>query len=237
MGNKFMQDLDTLQCDPLHSLTNDGLKKCYFDRAFSGCNFIIFWILFYQIYFVYHLNYNVPVFQIGMRQKYRTREHRQDILVICAISTFYTTIHYLTWHSYRAKMFSLIIILKFNVMMLITFYYLKMASEQIFQREQYLRFKWSLVATYVFFMTLMIYSMIKIYVLLDLGTSNPDGLEADQLCISWNYMSLRWGEVICSIIFLIITVFVQIKVEDEFKKRLLKVNFEQIIFRDRFSED
>ena len=49
-------------------------------------------------------------------------------------------------------------------------------------------------------------------------------------------MSLRWGEVICSIIFLIITVFVQIKVEDEFKKRLLKVNFEQIIFRDRFSD-
>lgn len=165
-----------------------------------------------------------------MRQKFRTREYRQDILIICAISTFYSCIHYLSDYGYRSKTFPIISILKFNSMVLITFYYLKMASEQIFERDQYLRFKTALMATYIFFMSLMIYSMIKIYMIMDSGE-----LETDQLCISWNYMSLRWGEVICSIIFLIITVFVQIRIEDEFKNKLQKVNFEQIIFRDRFS--
>ena len=60
-------------------------------------------------------------------------------------------------------------------------------------------------------------------------------IESNQLCISWHYMSLRWGELISSIIFLIITVFIQIRVEEDYQRRLLKVNFEQIVFKDRFS--
>ena len=35
--------------------------KCYLDRSLSGLNFVLFWVLFYQIYFVYHLNYKVPI--------------------------------------------------------------------------------------------------------------------------------------------------------------------------------
>ena len=46
-------------------------------------------------------------------------------------------------------------------------------------------------------------------------------------------MSLKWGELICSMIFLIITVLVQMRIEDDFKKKILKVNFENIIFGDR----
>lgn len=55
------------------------------------------------------------------------------------------------------------------------------------------------------------------------------------LCISWTYMLPKWAQMICGLILLILTVLVNIKIEDEFKKKLLKVNFEQIIFKDRFS--
>ena len=126
MGNAF-----SWQCEASDNLS-DGLKKCYFDRIISLTSFIIFWFLFYQIYFVYYLTYNVPVFQFGRLQKMRTRDYRMDILLICAISSFYTTIHYLAWHEYRSRLFALITIMKFNIMILISYYYLKMASEQIF---------------------------------------------------------------------------------------------------------
>lgn len=50
-------------------------------------------------------------------------------------------------------------------------------------------------------------------------------------------MSFKWGELICATIFLIITVLVQIKIEEDFKRKLLKVNFEQIIFKERFASE
>ena len=129
-------------------------------------------------------------------------------------------------------MFAIVSILKFNIMMLITFYYLKMASEQIFTRTQYIRFKWTLITAYSIFMTLMVYSALNIFI--DLYSK---AILHSQLCISWHYMSLKWGELICSVIFLIITVLVQIKIEDDFKRKLLKVNFEQIIFKERFQSE
>ena len=223
MGNsleKVFAEWGKDQCAESANLSG-GLKKCYFDRGFSAMSFILFWVIFYQIFFIYHKCYNVPIFQIGKRQAYRERELRQDILVVCATTSFYTTIHYLMPRSYRAGMVSFIAVLRFNIMIMLTFYYLKMASEQIFSRIQYLRFKWTLLFTYAIFMSLMLFSSIAVYVQLDAGTYRPD-----QLCISWNFLSLRWGEIFCSMVFLIITVFVQIRVEDEFKKKLLKVNFE-----------
>ena len=102
-----------------------------------------------------------------------------------------------------------------------------MASEQLFGRRQYLRFKWCLVTTYALFMLLMIFSMASMIMLIE-----GKFLKADQLCIDWHYMSMRWGMLICPIIFLVFTVIVQIKVEDEFKRQIMKVNLDEILYKE-----
>lgn len=129
-------------------------------------------------------------------------------------------------------LFTLVGIFRFNLMMVIVFYYLKLVAENIYSRDFYNWFKWSLILIYFVFMLTSIYSAITIHVEID-----DHRLEFGQLCISWHYQSLKWGELFCSIIFYIVAVLIQIKVEEEFKKKLLKVNFDQIIFKERFASE
>ena len=68
----------------------------------------------------------------------------------------YNAFHYFMPTQYRARFFSMIEILRFNIMMLFVSYYLRMASEELFKRKGYLRFKRLLVAMYIVFTCLML---------------------------------------------------------------------------------
>ena len=224
---------DFVSCDyeNEYSIAMGGKPKCYLDRSLSAINFVIFWVLFYQIYFVYRLTYQVPVIQLRCRKKqYKERDLRQDILLVSAITSFYTTLHYLTWPEYRAKLFGIIVILQFHIAVLIMYYYLSQASEQVFPKHQELKFKFAFGSLYFLFLIILFWSMISIIVMLD-----ANQLNSQQLCISSNYMVIRWLLLIFPIIFLIITAYVQVRIEEDFQRKIEKVNFEQIIFKDRFA--
>lgn len=72
MGNSWNGFADEMsawwdeQCANEYNLGN-GLKKCYFDRGFALFSFVIFWVLIYQIVWVYHNCYNIPIIQLGRK--------------------------------------------------------------------------------------------------------------------------------------------------------------------------
>ena len=218
MGNGFGQffiDWGRDQC----SKTNDlkfGLKQCYFDRGFSGISFIIFWILFYQIYFIYYRCFNVSIFQIKKHKRtFQQREWRMDILVVCAITSFYFVIHYLMTHEYRQNFFLIPSILRFNIMMLISFYYLKMASDLIFNKKQYYKFKRLMFSIYFIFM----FALITLYVFVATDLSSGK-LQLQNICVHKSYLAYKYSELICALIFFIVVVLMNIKVEMAFLKKL-----------------
>lgn len=85
-------------------------------------------------------------------------------------------------------------------MILITFYYLKMASEEIFKRKQYLIFKKVIIISYLIVMATMIGCMVWIKV---------HNLRGRELCVEPSFIILRFAALICSLIFLIITCFIK----------------------------
>jgi hypothetical protein len=190
-------------------------------RIYSLFSFVMFWILFYQWFFVYHMGYNVPIIQFFKLKDYKKRDYRLTILMISCLTSFYTTIHYLMPLSYQTRMFSIEGILRFTIMMLMIFYYITMATQPIFSKKEYSLLKYTLTGLYLFFMVFMIYSSIEVVNLLD-----HHKLLDTQLCISWNYMSVKWSQILCAFIFLIVAVYIQSRVEEEFKKKLLKINYD-----------
>ncbi len=108
--------------------------------------------------------------------------------MFCALSSLYTFFHYFMPVKYRTRMFWLIEILRFNIMMLFIKYFLNMASEELFKRKQYLKFKTVLWITYGFFTVIMFSS--GGYALWDISSNEVEGQD---LCRKIYYLSLRWG--------------------------------------------
>ena len=151
-----------------------------------------------------------------------------DILVFCAITSFYFVIHYLMTHEYRQNFFLIPSILRFNIMMLISFYYLKMASDLIFNKKQYYQFKRLMFSIYFIFMSALI--TMYVFVATDLSSGN---LQLNNICIHKSYLAYKFSELLCALIFFIVVVLMNIKVEMAFLKKLQRVNFEEIHFKER----
>ena len=106
-------------------------------------------------------------------------------------------------YSYKIEMQQLVSLMRFNIMMLLTFYYIKIASEHIFAKEGQVRLKMIMVGIYAVFMIIMISACVGLAI--DLDERN---IREDQLCISSYNLMFKWSEIFCSIILLIITAFV-----------------------------
>lgn len=77
------------------------------------------------------------------------------ILLVALISAGYNIVHYQVIKTmYRSRLFMIIEILRVNVMAMITFYYLQMASEQILDKKYY---KCTYCLLFITYFTLMGY--------------------------------------------------------------------------------
>lgn len=102
--------------------------------------------------------------------------------------------------THRTRTFAVIELLRFNIMMAFIYYFLTAASEELFKRKQYLKYKTILIVTYSLFSVLMLACAIWCYV--DVATMHTRGIE---FCIKPYYLILRWGPFVASIVFLIYT--------------------------------
>jgi hypothetical protein len=115
--------------------------KCNSTMVYSAINLLIILLIVYQIYFVNWLCYRVPIIQKCGDERQST-DHRQNVLLMALISCLYNVFHYLVIdYSNRAKYNSIVEILRTDVLILITFYYLRCASEEILRRRSYLIYK------------------------------------------------------------------------------------------------
>ena len=115
--------------------------KCNTTSVYSLFNIVIMILIVYQIYFVNWLCYRVPIVQKCNSDR-RSTDHRQNVLLMAFISCLYNIIHYLAIpYGKRAAFNSIVEILRTNVLILITFYYLRCASEELLKRRSYLIYK------------------------------------------------------------------------------------------------
>lgn len=144
--------------------------------------------------------YRVPIIQKCNNER-RSTDHRQNVLLMALISCLYNVVHYLVIpYSYRAKLNSIVDILRTDVLIFITFYYLRCASEEILKRRSYLIYK-QVIALFAILITfLMISNGIVIFVKLE------EGLKPRDLCLHMEYLSFKYGPAISSLIFLILAI-------------------------------
>lgn len=113
----------------------------------------------------------------------------------------YAIIHYRVMEESSRKYFHCILeILRTNVLLLVTFYYLKMASEELFTRQRYLLFKRTILIFYSLFMIFMCIGGIKVYFDIKNGTTS------DEMCINMAYLSFRWGPLLASLLLSVISI-------------------------------
>lgn len=113
-------------------------------------------LIIYQIYFVNWLCYRVPIIQLCNERQ--STDLRQNVLVMALVSCLYNVVHY-NYIDYgdRAKFNSIVEILRTDVLILITFYYLRCASEEILKRSSYLIYK-KVIAIFFVLMTVVMIS-------------------------------------------------------------------------------
>ena len=148
-------------------------------------------------------------------------DHRQNVLLMALISCLYNVVHYLIIpYGKRAQFNSIVEILRTNVLILITFYYLRCASEEILRRRSYLLYK-QVIATFFIFMTvIMISGGIVIFYKIEHGH-----ITSKQLCKEMEFQSFKWGPTISSFIFLILAIHLQCKlsiVHNKFRRKMKK---------------
>jgi len=136
-----------------------------------------------------------------------------DLLLVCLFSTGYNIVHYQFYpEQLRSLYFFIIEILRTNVMVLLTFYYLKMASSLL--KNQYQCFKYILAISYIVLMVMMTECGITLVI------KQQKGLyKWNSLCSKIQFLALRWGPVIISFFFLIITFSIHCMIGKQFKKR------------------
>lgn len=120
------------------------------------------------------------------------------MLLVCLFTSLYNSFHYFMPTMYRARFFSAIEILRFNIMMLFVSFYLRMASEELFKRKGYLCFKRVLLGMYFIFTCLMLCCGIYAFIELTEGHIRPESL-----CIKIYFVALRWGPLLATIVFLV----------------------------------
>lgn len=123
------------------------------------------------------------------------------MLLMALISCLYNVFHYLVIdYSNRAKYNSIVEILRTDVLILITFYYLRCASEEILRRRSYLIYKQVITGFFIFMTVIMISGGIVIFIKL------RDGLNSKDLCLEIQFLSFKWGPIISSFIFFILAI-------------------------------
>ena len=96
-------------------------------------------------------------------------------------------------YEYQLAAYSVISVLRFNIMMLTCLYYLNVASEQNFKESTLVCFKYSMFVIYLIFLGGSITMGYWVGRILSTRT-----LSISQLCICPQHMSLKWFEVIAS---------------------------------------
>lgn len=178
---------------------NDWLT-CNTNGLLAFINDLIIILLIWQIYFVNYKCYGIPIIQRCGQSNLRTTDHRQHILIIVFISSVYNVVHYqIMPKGNRSKLYSVIEIFRTNILLLVIYYYLRMASEEILKRHVYLIYKTSLKIYFIFINSLMIVCGIIIY-----HRINIEKTSGNKLCIELEFQLYRWGSAITSIIFLIL---------------------------------
>jgi hypothetical protein len=150
------------------------------------------------------------------------------------ISCLYNIVHYLCIPTgYRAKFNSIVEILRTDVLILIIFYYVRCASEEIFRRKTYLIYKKVIAVFFLFMNGIMISGGIIIFLKLE-----NNELSSTELCRELVYLSFKWGPAISSFIFLILSIHLQMrlsKIHLKYRKKLIKRSLNQSSFKRVFS--
>ena len=116
----------------------------------------------------------------------------------------YAIIHYQIIEESSRKSFHCIIeILRTNVLLLVAFYYLKAASEELFSRARYLLFKRTIIIFYFVFMVFMCVGGVLVY-----NDIKSGEVTSDQICINVTYLSFRWGPMLASLLLSVISIFI-----------------------------
>jgi hypothetical protein len=130
------------------------------------------------------------------------------------VTTVYNVWHYqIEPDHWRSRDYFVLEILNTNIMILLTFYYLKMASEHLLTKSQYKTLKRSLIVVYVFCMVYMTYCGIKLQEKVISGE-----VSWDQMCGDLLYDALRWGPAFVSVLFLAMAFFIHDMIRKQFKK-------------------
>jgi polyferredoxin len=95
------------------------------------------------------------------------------------VSCLYNVVHYLVIpYGRRAQLNSIVEVLRTDVLILITFYYLRCASEEILKRRHYLIYKQVIALFFIFMTVVMISGGIVIFIKIENG-----GLSSKDLCL------------------------------------------------------
>jgi len=105
-------------------------------------------------------------------------------------------------------------------MLILCVHYLIQAADENFKDIYYIIFKLCLFTLYLIFMIYCIWGSYQVGQILSNFVISPT-----KLCIVWQHSSLKWVELISSVVFLIITVCVNLKIEINFKNKLHRVDF------------
>ena len=99
---------------------------------------------------------------------------------------------------FRGRLYGVIEILRTNILTLVIYYYLRMASEEILKRQSYICFKRVLITFCIIINILMITCTGILYVKMRIGE-----IKSNQICKMIEFTLYRWGAAISSLIFLV----------------------------------
>ena len=120
---------------------------------------------------------------------------------------------------YEAQAYSVISVMRFNIMMILCLYTLNVASAENFKERTIWLIRTSMAFVYLMFLIYAAWAGDKVD-----GYLSNSVLQLEQLCICWEHLSLKWVEVIFVCIFVMFSVLLSIRIEHNFKKKLYKVN-------------
>lgn len=130
-----------------------------------------------------------------------------DILQVSAMACFYGFIHYSLSSHKKKKLFPIIEMFRFGIMMMFIYYFLHKASEELFKRRQYLALK------FVYNLTLVLFTVYMfICGVIEFFEVTKGNVSSAELCVQWYFISLRFGPVFAEIVFLFFVCLVHSKI-------------------------
>jgi hypothetical protein len=143
-----------------------------------------------------------------------------NVLLMALVSCIYNIVHYLVIpYSKRAQFNSIVEILRTDVLILITIYYLRCASEEILRRRSYLIYKQCLGIFFIGTTVIMTSGGVLVFIKIENGLSSKD------LCLELEYLSFKWGPTISSLFLLILGIHLRLLLSyknRKYKRKLLK---------------